>query len=461
MEYIPKGISIPLWEVSCKLDVPPVLMNMDITLFNWRRLDPNAGINMMNIATLHNFFGGRDESWFYLITVEIEAVGAAAIIPLLQINEDIKRVLSSLATQTRLGHQHVVRNVVLLEAITSRLQVVASAIEKMVVSLSTTREGCHPFIFYHRVRPFLAGWKNNPAVPNGVKYEGIYVSWEDRDTTNRNDSASQNPSAAQIGSLGWSPKKWFRSSDATSGDGTLESCPAQYLSGGSAAQSALLPFLDISLGVDHTNHDKSSHSNGFLRSMRDYMPRQHREFLQVMEEESCIGKFMVTCQKELVREHLTRNLPLSSSATFQSLLDEVKREEEAAILQQQAEAASYEQDQPGESWSWRGQGVASVTAEDVLDEKAFAALSSLCEAYDNCLRKLTKFRSGHIGLVADYILAQQRAGKSESLEGNAGGKGTGGTDLINFLKPIRDNCSAGVLKASGGEVAASTEERGD
>ena len=27
----------------------------------------------------------------------------------------------------------------------------------------------------------------------------------------------------------------------------------------------------------------------------------------------------------------------------------------------------------------------------------------------------------------------------EKLEGSAGGKGTGGTDLMNFLKPIRDN----------------------
>jgi Indoleamine 2,3-dioxygenase len=28
----------------------------------------------------------------------------------------------------------------------------------------------------------------------------------------------------------------------------------------------------------------------------------------------------------------------------------------------------------------------------------------------------------------------------EKLEGSAGGKGTGGTDLMKFLKPIRDNC---------------------
>ena len=37
----------------------------------------------------------------------------------------------------------------------------------------------------------------------------------------------------------------------------------------------------------------------------------------------------------------------------------------------------------------------------------------------------------------------------QSIEKNAGGKGTGGTDLMHFLKPIRDNCNnTKVLQAS-------------
>ena len=38
-------------------------------------------------------------------------------------------------------------------------------------------------------------------------------------------------------------------------------------------------------------------------------------------------------------------------------------------------------------------------------------------------------------LTSDITNASQ-----EKLEGSAGGKGTGGTDLMKFLKPIRDNC---------------------
>jgi hypothetical protein len=436
MEYIPKGIAIPLWEVSCRLDVPPVLMNMSITLYNWRRLDPTAEINMMNLATINNFFNGRDESWFYLITVEIEAKGAGAIVPLLQINNDIKRAISTPAANLPGGIKHIVRNVILLELITSKLITVAECIDKMCESMAATREGCHPFIFYHRVRPFLAGWKSNPAVPNGVKYEGIEISWTDREDNQQATGVHE-------------PKRW----QGVNRKATLETCSPQYFSGGSAAQSALLPFLDICLGVDHTEHDKSSNSAGFLRSMRQYMPRQHREFLELMETENCIRQFMVDCQRELIKEHITKNLPIPQTISSEELVNHVKSElNEPTIIQNKSELAPPTSDSQSLQvpWTWRGEGgvPTAVTASDGLDERAFDSLNRLCDAYDSCLKNLSKFRTIHISIVAEYILAQQRQGyDKQSIEGNAGGKGTGGTDLMNFLKPIRDNCNVAVLKS--------------
>ena len=73
--------------------------------------------------------------------------------------------------------------------------------------------------------------------------------------------------------------------------------------------------------------------------------------------------------------------------------------------------------------------------------------TELRDAYDECIDGLKQFRSGHIALVAEYIMAQQRKGEVQkgSLEGTAGGKGTGGTDLMKFLKPIRDNCRDSLL----------------
>ena len=46
---------------------------------------------MENLLTLNNFFDGRDESWFYLITVELEGRGAAAIVPMMLTIDAIQR----------------------------------------------------------------------------------------------------------------------------------------------------------------------------------------------------------------------------------------------------------------------------------------------------------------------------------------------------------------------------------
>lgn len=46
-----------------------------------------------------------------------------------------------------------------------------AGIVSMREALSRMPVGCHPLIFYQRVRPFLSGWKANPTLPDGVLYE--------------------------------------------------------------------------------------------------------------------------------------------------------------------------------------------------------------------------------------------------------------------------------------------------
>lgn len=436
MEYIPKGISIPLWEVSSRLDVPPVLMNMDITLYNWRRLDTQAGLNMMNLSTLNSFFSGRDESWFYLITVEIEAIGAEAIVPLMQINADIKRGL-----KTQGGEKYVVRNVTLLENLSVKFDAIADCIDRMTASLASMREGCHPFIFYHRVRPFLAGWKANPALPNGLKYEGVYVKWEDRPSyedsmpgASRGLPPSNSCRHGERETAAWEPMPAI---DVPLGEGDdLDACPAQYFSGGSAAQTALFPFLDLMFGVDHQPHDQSKRSGGFIKSMRQYMPRSHRMFLGYMDEHACIRAFMCACQDALKDEQAGGDSGVTGNTNTSPDKD-----------------TSSSPKPP--SWIWKGNSdkvTAIKTDGDGARDLLVASLTTVCASYNKCLAALSRLRSGHMSLVHEYIIEQQKqvaASTGGSIEKNAGGKGTGGTDLMHFLKPMRDNCNnAKVLKGS-------------
>jgi len=78
-ERIPANLAVPWYELSQRLGRPPVLSYASYALDNWRRLDPNAPIELGNIVLLQNFLAGLDEEWFILIHVDIEAKAARAI----------------------------------------------------------------------------------------------------------------------------------------------------------------------------------------------------------------------------------------------------------------------------------------------------------------------------------------------------------------------------------------------
>ena len=200
------------------------------------------------------------------LPVEIEAIGAEAIVRLMQINADIRRGLQPQESGIDIDsnqYNYNVRNVTLLENMAVKFEAIADCIDRMTHSLATMREGCHPFIFYHRVRPFLAGWKANPALPNGLKYEGVYVRWEDRpayedmtmrpqsetsaaptSTRPRTSSKSRSAGGSSGGGVGWiggredkdseRDRAWSAAPllrDVELGQGEdLHECPAQYFS---------------------------------------------------------------------------------------------------------------------------------------------------------------------------------------------------------------------------------------
>lgn len=61
--------------------------------------------------------------------------------------------------------------------------------------------------------------------------------------------------------------------------------------------------------------------------------------------------------------------------------------------------------------------------------------SSLISSYNNAIDEFVEFRKNHIILVTHYIINQIRHSVNPSLDQ----RGTGGTDLIEFLKRIRDD----------------------
>ena len=213
VERIPEVLARPWYEVATKLGRPPVLSYESYALDNWQRIDPAGPIAIGNIALAQNFLGGLDEEWFVIIHVDIEARAAEA--------------LKAIA----LGRSSVISG---NEGdLTRALQELAASLEGMHSSLCRMVEYCDPFMYFHRVRPYIHGWKNNPALPNGLIYEGV---------------------------------------SAYSGAG-------QILRGETGAQSSIIPSLDGFLGVGH----KDDPLKAYLMEMRLYMPPQHRKFLEATE----------------------------------------------------------------------------------------------------------------------------------------------------------------------------------
>ncbi|MEV0616249.1 indoleamine 2,3-dioxygenase [Nonomuraea sp. NPDC050404] len=202
---LPAPVARPLHELARRLDRMPIVAHASIVLNNWRRIDRTAPLSTSNVDTQQTFLGGLDEKWFYLAIVGVELAGAPALPLLAQVRQAVA------------DDDHAR----LAEALPGIREVLGRVIEAFL----DIERWCDPYVFYHRIRPYLTGW----SAP-GLRFEGV-----DREPL--------------------------------------------VLAGGSAAQSTLIQAFDAGLDVPH----RDGLTAGFLTGMRAYMPGPHRRFLQDLE----------------------------------------------------------------------------------------------------------------------------------------------------------------------------------
>lgn len=250
----------------------------------------------------------------------------------------------------------------------------AERLDELRELLRQMYENCDPHVFYHRIRPFLAGSKNmgDAGLPRGVIF----------------DTGSGHDQYCQYG-------------------------------GGSNAQSSLIQFFDIVLGIEHrptgtrpstaesVGDGETRNNDGptapparhnFIHEMRSYMPGPHRRFLEHVSSVANI--------RDYVRSHRTDR--------------------------------------------------------------------DLCLSYDACLAMLRSLRETHIQMVSRYIIVKSRESRSDARSlspraapnthsqplnlaksssdktqtGNSKDlRGTGGTALIPFLKQARDETVEPAIEA--------------
>ncbi|KAK8162463.1 indoleamine 2,3-dioxygenase alpha type [Phyllosticta citrichinensis] len=362
-DRVPPSISVPFLSCCRHLELPPVATYAGLVLWNWRPLDPAVPVdNLENIFTLNTMTGSLDESWFYLVSVAIEACAAPTIPLMIKAFEAVR--LDDGPT------------------VTECLRSFAEHLDKFGALLQRMYEQCDPHVFYHRIRPYLAGSKNmaDAGLPDGVIFDD--------------------------------------GSDA----------PQRYVqySGGSNAQSSVIQFFDLALGVEHRptgekatpgaapspssspSQDAAAppaQQHNFITDMRTYMPGPHRRFLEAVSSVANVRPYV----------------------------------------------------------------------------RARPQDRALTTAYDACLAMLRAFRDKHIQLVSRYIIVKSRETRNRSssrsrptnlasgsaapfkptaigsvgaerIHGGSGNdskniRGTGGTALIPFLKQARDETGEPAIDA--------------
>jgi len=221
---MPQVLAKPWYEVGKLVGRPPILSYQSYASDNWRRFDKAGPIECGNIGLLQCFLGGQDEEWFILIHIDIEKKAGKAL-------KAIEEAQAAVVAQDA-------------EKVEAALIKMRAALSAMYEVLGRMPERCDPYIYFHRVRPYIFGWRNNPSLPDGVVYEGV---------------------------------------DEYKGVG-------QKFRGETGAQSAIIPAMDGVLGIEHEKDELRE----YLMEMRTYMPPKHVAFIQAVEAGPSVRNFVTT-----------------------------------------------------------------------------------------------------------------------------------------------------------------------
>jgi indoleamine 2,3-dioxygenase len=71
--------------------------------------------------------------------------------------------------------------------------------------------------------------------------------------------------------------------------------------------------------------------------------------------------------------------------------------------------------------------------------------NELKDAYNGVLKAMKEFRDAHMRVVTLFVVGPARRAKRAEEAHQTSLKGTGGSDLVKFLKDVRDRTSAMIL----------------
>lgn len=223
---LPAKLAVPMVALADRLGQQPLLPYSAYVLDNWGLIDPTGPISLDNTYMIQHFLGGMDEAWFVLIHVAIEARAG-------EVFAEMSPILDAVAQEDTAGLQ-------------TRLERVGTIWSEINAIFDRMPERCDPYIYFERVRPYIHGWKDNPALPDGIIYEDV----------------------PRYGTRG------------------------QAFRGQTGSQSSIVPSMDALMGVGHA----ADPLKAYLDQLHIYRPPGHRSFIEDVRAASTLRGFIERTQ---------------------------------------------------------------------------------------------------------------------------------------------------------------------
>jgi len=230
--HLPANLARPIVALADRLGQAPLLPYSAYVLDNWSRIDKAGPVALENIRMVQNFLGGADENWFVMIHVAIEAEAGPLLDNAAQLVEAARA-----------------ENADLCEALLTGMD---AAWERIYAVFARMPERCDPYIYFHRVRPYIHGWANNPALGEGLIYENV-------------------------GKFGGRPQAYR---------------------GQTGSQSSIVPSMDALFGVRHSADPLKT----FLDELHQYRPVPHRRFIEDLAAQSALREFVGRTNSPALRD---------------------------------------------------------------------------------------------------------------------------------------------------------------
>ncbi len=235
---LPAPLAVPMWALARRLGQQPLLPYSAYVLDNWDRLDRAGPISLDNVWMIQNFLGGQDEAWFVLVHVAIEARAGAMLAEIPAILEGVRNADA--------------------QTVETSLVEINAGWDDVNAIFDRMPERCDPYVYFHRVRPYIHGWKDNPALGEGLIYEGV----------------------AETGGK------------------------PQAFRGQTGSQSTIVPSMDALLGIGHAADPLRT----FLDELHIYRPPAHRTFVEKVRALSQLRAFVQASGNANLREVYNANV---------------------------------------------------------------------------------------------------------------------------------------------------------